>query len=167
MASKKTGARFELAFSPNMRLVATVRRFVNEFYSEVLGDPETTSRLTVASHELLENAVKYAADGSTSIHIDVRPVEGDASTVVTIDTRNRTDAKHVAALRAIIDELSNATDPMAFYQTLMKRSARRPDGSGLGLGRIHAEADMSLTCEIAGDAVTLRAQARIEPRKPS
>jgi len=167
MESKKKAAHFELAFAPNMRVVATVRRFVGEFYAEVLGDAETTSRLTIASHELIENAVKYAADGETEINIDVQSTEEEGSTFVTIDTRNRTDAKHIAALKSIIDELSQATDPMAFYQTLLRRSARREHGSGLGLGRIHAEADMSVSCEVAGDAVTLRAQARIDSRKPS
>src|SRR5215217_7663315 len=69
MDPKKTDARFELAFSPNMRLIAVVRRFVSEFYNQVLSDPETTSRLTLASHELLENAVKYSFDGNTCIQI--------------------------------------------------------------------------------------------------
>src|SRR5258706_15726760 len=104
MDPKKTDARFELAFSPNMRLIAVVRRFVSDFYSEVLSDAEITSRLTVASHELLENAVKYSFDGNTCIQIEVRKDDDGQGTVVTIDTRNRTDPKNLVALRTLIDE---------------------------------------------------------------
>ena len=52
----------------------------------------------------------------------------------------------------------------AFYQVLLHRTAKRKEGSGLGLGRIHAEAELDLSCQIDGDVVQLRAEGRF-PRE--
>jgi hypothetical protein len=43
---------------------------------------------------------------------------------------------------------------------MMRKAAERVDGSGLGLARVRAEADMVLSYEIQGDIVHLRASAR-------
>ena len=80
-------AYVELNFSPNVRLVGTVRRFVSEFYAQVIGDGEIISRLAVATHELLENAVRYSMDGNTTARVSVKNQPG--AFLVTIDTKNR------------------------------------------------------------------------------
>jgi hypothetical protein len=162
-AAGPTSATLDLSFSPSLRLIATVRRFVSEFYTEVLGNPDATSRLTIATHELLENAVKYSSDGHTSVHIAVIYAGGDTSTV-TIDTRNRAAPAHLVTLAGMFDELGRAPTPMDFYQALMRRSAKRTEGSGLGLGRIHAEADMDLSYRVDGEMVLLRAQSAVSTR---
>jgi hypothetical protein len=135
-------AYFELSFSPNRALIPTVRRFVSDFYTEVLKDAELTSRLVLAAHELLENAVTYSADGHTTMSIGVRR-QGSALEVA-IDTRNATSGENLAILETRFGELTAAVDPSAHYLELMRRSAKRPTGSGLGLGRVCAEADMWL-----------------------
>jgi hypothetical protein len=149
----------ELRFSPNVKLIATVRRFVGEFYEKVLGDADITSRLVVATHELLENAVRYSVDGQSGIRLAVHREVG--SVRVVIDTNNRTDATHRAELEALLKEMRESASRDSFYQTLMRRSAKRTTGSGLGLGRIHAESQMDLSCRLEdNDVVWLRAEAR-------
>jgi anti-sigma regulatory factor (Ser/Thr protein kinase) len=149
----------ELRFSPNVSLIATVRRFVGEFYTRVLGDAEITSRLVVATHELLENAVRYSIDGNSGIRIGVKR-EPDGVHVV-VDTNNRTDEPHRRELAALLEEMNASESRETFYQTLMRRSAKRTTGSGLGLGRIHAESEMNLTVRIEDDnMVRLRAEGR-------
>ena len=155
-------AYFELAFSPCLSLVSIVRRFVGEFYLEVLADPEMVSRLALATHELLENSARYAVDGQTSIRIGVRRDKDSA--VVSITTKNRSGDANIAALRAALDELNAASDPQAHYLTLMRRTAKRTDGSGLGLGRVRAESEMQVTYQIDGNVVLLRAETRIGKR---
>jgi anti-sigma regulatory factor (Ser/Thr protein kinase) len=151
-------AYFELSFSPNVSLVSTVRRFVSEFWIQILPSAMVTSQLAVATHELLDNAVLYSFDGNTTIRIDVTK-EPDAARV-TIGTRNRASPANITRVRAALDELASAPDAAAYYQKMMRRAAERVDGSGLGLARVRAESDMSISYEIQGDTVQLRAAAR-------
>lgn len=165
ITKEKYDAYFELGFSPNLGLLPTVRRFVSDFYERVLDDAELASRLSLAAHELLENAVTYSSDGHSEMSIGVRRRDGGLD--VAIDTRNRASAERATGLQAQLDELAAAPDVAAYYQVLMRRSAKRTEGSGLGLGRVSAEADMKLSCRIADDTVHLYARATYrEPAKP-
>jgi anti-sigma regulatory factor (Ser/Thr protein kinase) len=158
-------AHFELSFSPNVRLITSVRKFVGDFYERVLGDPDVTSRLVVATHELLENAVRYSVDGKSSIRIGV--VRDGDGVLVSIDTENRTNQTHTSELEALLAEMRASTDRASLYQTLLARSALREHGSGLGLGRIHAESEMDLTCDLQDGVVKMRASARFRSKTPA
>jgi anti-sigma regulatory factor (Ser/Thr protein kinase) len=153
-------AHVELSFSPNVSLVSTVRRFVSEFYVQLLLDGEATAQLALATHELLDNAVQYSADGNTSIRIGMR-VEGESVTVV-ICTQNRASPENIAAARRSLDGLTSAEDPVAHFQRLMRETAGRADGSGLGLARVRTESDMSIGYEVLGDMFQLRAMAKFK-----
>jgi hypothetical protein len=146
---------FHLVFRPNIKLVSTVRRFTGEFYRRVLVDQEMSSRLALATHELLENAVAYAIDGESAIRIEI---END---VLLVRTWNRTTYERIAGLRKLLDDLRAAPDPEAFYQQLLVKSAVRTDGSGLGLARVRAEAEMQISYEIEDDRVCILAKAQI------
>ena len=154
-------AFFELNFSPSVRLVSTVRRFVTSFYDQIVEDAELTSKVAMATHELLENAVRYSTDGHTRLQVGIRH-DGPRTYIVTIDTTNRTKKKHVDHLSALMEEMQGASNADDFYQVLMRRSLGRKNESGLGLGRIRAEAEMTVTHQIEGDQVHLRAQARFD-----
>lgn len=154
---ERDDAYVELSFSPTVKLVTTVRRFVENFYSEVLGDADVTARLTLATHELLENAVRYSIDGHTSIRIGVERKDGKVQ--VSIDTKNRAPSDHIQTLRVILDEIARSTDPEGHYQEMMRRSSLQAEGSGLGLGRIRAESGMQMSYRVEGDVVSLTARA--------
>ncbi len=154
-------AYFELSFSPNERLVSMVRRFVTNFYEQILEDGDLTSRVGVATHELLDNAVRYSTDGQSRVRVSIRRHAPNKLTV-SIQTWNRTNRDHIAKLAALMDEIRAVTDVDAYYQTLMQRSAKRTDGSGLGLGRIRAEAEMTVTHRIEGEEVQLVAEGLFE-----
>ncbi len=159
MTTVTDDASVELAFSPCIGLVSIVRRFVSEFYSDVLVDPDVTSRLAVATHELLENGARYSVDEQMIVRIGVK--REALSMLISITTQNRSTEAHIAALRSGIDELIAAADPHAHYLALMRRTAKRTDGSGLGLARVRAESEMSLSYQIRGNDVVLRAETRI------
>jgi hypothetical protein len=130
-----------MSFCPSLELVSVVRRFVGAFYERVLTDRELASRVALAAHELLENAVKYSVDGETSIRMDV----ADNGNIV-IRTRNRAHAEHARVLQARLDALKASRDPDAFYQSLFRSSVAIPDQrGGLGLGRVASEAEMDLS----------------------
>ena len=145
-------AYFELNFKPNVQLVSVVRRFVTEFYQRFLSDPDGTSRVALATHELLENAVKYSKDGETTIRIEV---EQTKPKIVRIVLRNRAEPANIAAIREVLDGVNKAEDSFAFYQTLIAAKAKKREGSGLGLARICAEGEMKVTYEVLEDDVTI------------
>ncbi|HEY4178948.1 MAG TPA: ATP-binding protein [Kofleriaceae bacterium] len=153
-------AYVELNFRPNVQLVSTVRRFVSEFYQKALGDPDGTARVALATHELLENAVKYSIDGDTTIRIEV--TSGDAPRSVSIVLRNRTDEVHLATIRELLDGIAKAPDAFTFYQKLIASKAKTKEGSGLGLARICAEGEMTIALRvIEGDIVELTATTTV------
>jgi anti-sigma regulatory factor (Ser/Thr protein kinase) len=146
---------FHLVFRPNIKLVSTVRRFTRDFYQRVLADQELASRLALATHEMLENAVTYANDDETAVRIDV---DDD---VLSIRTWNRAAPERITAIKAGIDQVMAAPDPEAYYQEQMLIAAKRTDGSGLGLARVRNEAEMSLSYEIDNDRVCICAVTKI------
>ncbi|HEY4181543.1 MAG TPA: ATP-binding protein [Kofleriaceae bacterium] len=159
MVTAPPNAYVELNFRPNVQLVSVVRRFVSEFYQRTLNDPDGTSRVALATHELLENAVKYSKDGETTIRIEV---DTNQPRLVTILLRNRATDPHITAIREIVDGMAAAKDSFAFYQDLLVQKAKRRDGSGLGLARICAEGEMKITYRvIEGDLVELLANTTV------
>ena len=149
-------AYFHLSFAPNIKLVTTVRRFTGEFYRRILPDHEVASRLALATHELLENAVAYAADGETGVRIEL-----DAANL-TVRTWNRVSSPHLKDLTSAIDELNRASDPDVYYQQMPAKGAVRTEGSGLGLARVRAEAQMAVSYEIEADRVCVIAHTQIQ-----
>ena len=147
-------AYFELNFRPNVALVSVVRRFVTEFYQRFLSDPDGTSRVALATHELLENAVKYSKDGETTIRIEV---EQTLPKTVRILLRNRAEARHVASIRELLDGIAQADDSFAFYQKLIASKVKQKESSGLGLARISAEGEMKVAYAVSDDEITISA----------
>jgi len=146
---------FHVSFRPNGKLVSTVRKFTEEFYRRMLEDDDTSERVALATHELLENAIAYASDEETSVRVEL-----DADQLV-VKTWNRTSPERLVAVAKLIDRMNGASDPLAYYQTLMTATAYRTDGSGLGLARIRAEADMAVSYEITADRVCIEARTTV------
>lgn len=149
----------ELSFKPNAALVSIVRRFVSDFYNKIVGNSEATSRLALATHELLENAVKYATDGETRLRIEIDTARTPKQ--VGLEMRNRAAPIHIAAIERILGGIASASDPSKFYFDLIVETEAQ-EGSGLGLARICAEADMRLACAVVdGDVVVMSGTADI------
>jgi two-component sensor histidine kinase len=156
MTGTPTGS-FALVFSPSVDLISVVRRFVGDFYRNTLG-PEIGEQLALATHELLENSVKYGDKSETKLCIDVWRQRAERHVV--IRTQNQALAEHVEVVRALVERL-RAGSPFDFYQVLMRESLASPNRSGLGLARIAAEADMALSCHVEGAALTIQAECRL------
>ena len=148
---------FELRFQPNLEQVSIVRQFVGAFYLRVLRDADLVSRVALATHELLENAVKYASGGESQLRMEVRMFDGHPR--VEVITRNQALPDHARVLLQRIDEMTSSGDPFHFYQNLMRRSARTMTAGGLGLGRIAAEGEMVLSGCYEDHVVEVRACA--------
>jgi hypothetical protein len=159
-------ALFELRFAPSVALVSIVRRFVSEFYDELLGDPDASGKLAMATHEMLENAVHYSSDRKSELVVLLH--RKNREFVVTIQTKNRATGERLVKVRHALDEVVNAEDPGVLYNQLVRRAAKRTDGgSGLGLGRIRAEGDLALSYSIDGDQLVVTAEGRFQSRSNS
>ena len=159
-------AIFELRFEPTVALVSTVRRFVTDFYGEQFEGDEVSHKLAMATHEMLENTVHYSLDGRSELTIALR--RSSEQFAVTIQTKNRATAERLDKVRSHLDEVVCADDPEALYIELVRRAAKRRDGgSGLGLGRIRAEADLALSYAIEGDTIIVTAQGSFQQRLAS
>ena len=151
----------EISFEKRPELVSIVRRFVTDFYDRTLGDPDAISRLALATHELLENAVKYSRDGRAKVRIEVSGLGDRCDRArVRIRTRNRATAEDAEHIRRTIDEMMSM-DPDVYYLSLMRRNVSLA-GSGLGLARIHAEAEMAMSVRCAKNGIiTVSAETEV------
>jgi anti-sigma regulatory factor (Ser/Thr protein kinase) len=139
----------ELTVRPTWSILPAVRTFVEQSLGPVLRDPDLAYRLSMATHELLENAVKYSSKPSAILRVSAGKGPGDTAITVT----NETTEEHLAGLRQQFAEMSGAADPIGYYCELMRRYSRQHNVSRLGLARIQAEGEMllSLTAEAGVD----------------
>lgn len=148
---------FELVFRPSVDLISVVRRFVGDFYQKTLGS-DGGEQLALATHELLENSVKYGQSGETQLCIEVYREQKER--YIAIRTRNDANDENVAVVRGLVERLKSGS-PFDFYQVLMRESLASPNRSGLGLARIAAEADMSISYVVEGSKLTIQAECRL------
>jgi hypothetical protein len=149
---------FELVFRPSVQLISLVRRFVEDFYQNVLADDAAASRLALATHELLENAAKYSTDGSASLYVEVDTTGG----AVLVRTTNRATTEQIDRLRAAFAEIEAARDVDSLYAETIRRTALLERGSGgIGLARILAEGDMAMELCVEEDRVAIGARGVI------
>lgn len=144
---------FGLQLQPQPRMVSIVRRFVEESFEKLVGNPDAVYRVSLAVHELLENAAKYAVGERTGLAVRFEIKGASASITVT----NEATPEHIARLRTCVAEIQAAVDPFIHYQDLMRESVGVERESGLGLARIRAEGELNLSLEVEGSMVTITA----------
>lgn len=155
-----TPTAFELCFRPSASLIHVVRKFVSDFYEQLLQDSDAVSRVALSTYELLENGVKYSLDGATALSITVD--RHAPRSVVVIRLQNRAAGEHIQALREVFDEMAKYPDAFTYYQVAMERSAKKKVGSGLGIARVRAEGEMHMSYSVEDDRVCIVAQTWLE-----
>jgi two-component sensor histidine kinase len=157
-------ADLELRLETDKTDVSLVRRFVSGHYECVLDDDDVAYRLGMAAHELIENAAKYASDQRAQFRIE-RTAEGEDEQSVALSIKNTTNPVHAERLANQLQEMEACADPAEYYRTLMRKAAKqRGRAGGLGLARIRAEGQMTVTCAREGDDVCVRAELHLGKR---
>lgn len=153
----------DLACAPDLDQVSAIREFIESYYQIVLRDADLISRIAIAAHELLENAAKYSSQGGSRLRIEIKG--GAAPGKVCVSVANAADPARLEELKGTISALGKTDDAAELYQAYIERAARRDDGSGLGLARIRAEAEMSLVLELDGNQVCVKAETQLQPEE--
>lgn len=149
---------FELHFRPSIELISVIRRFVAEFYREILREPDAANRLALTTHELLENAAKYSTDGAAALYVEVDRGQQN----VLVRTTNRATAEQIEKLRHWFGEIAAAPSADALYASVIRTTAKKTSGSGgIGLARIWAESQMTLDLLVEGDSVAIQARGPV------
>ena len=160
--TESTTLTFGMQIQPRSRMVSIVRRFVETVFEKIVGDSDAVFRVSLAVHELLENAAKYAVGDKTDLTIHFE--SNGAGT--NIKLTNQTTPERLARLRAFVSEIQSSDDPLALYQSMMRRTLGLQEESGLGLVRIRAEGELDLSLEIEGTLVTVVASC-LPTRRPA
>jgi anti-sigma regulatory factor (Ser/Thr protein kinase) len=148
---------FELMGRLTPHDVPDVRRLVENVHRRIVDNGDDVSRLALVTHELLENAVKYSADGTASLRIELF----DGRDVV-ITTRNRARRDDVKELLSIAADIQAISEPQAVYLELMKRAPNAR--GGLGLGRVVVDGAMKIVIDVDGDVLEVRARMMLTER---
>src|SRR4051812_27611276 len=117
----------EIYLKPSVRFVSLARRFVYDVYTDILKDTDLAWRLGMATHELLENAVKYATDGAMTLRISTENVNGVETLVLTVS--NAASPANARILADSFAEMAKFDKPAEYYEMLVKRASEREEGS--------------------------------------
>src|ERR1700738_2698386 len=113
----------DLQLAPHWELMDPTRESLLSFLALTLHDDDAAARLSMAAHELMENAVKYSPDDEIFIRLDVHQ-DGPFGIAV----ENRALADHIPVVVAAIKEIKEATDLSAYYRIKIEESCTRTDG---------------------------------------
>jgi hypothetical protein len=142
---------------PPKRFASSVRELVSDSYQGLL-DTDEALRIAMAAHEMVENLVKYSSDGKSSFEVEI--CDSDGRRYVRLRSRNSAAPEDLQGATRLIERIQSAADPVAIYDQLIAESPGRA-GSGLGLARIRAEAEMDIACSAEGSQFTVVAERRV------
>ncbi len=147
-----TSLELEVGPAADMSLATRIREFLANTYGPLIRDTRIEFIITLAAHELVENIIKYGAQGPKrlTVQLDNRHRE------IRIITANEATPAQIIRLRNKMDRICRTTTPEALYDEFIAESAES-DESGLGLIRIRAEGDMDLSYDVAGSTVKIQA----------
>jgi len=141
---------FDLRLLPRWEIVGELRRLVNRALERLSVDADAAYAASLAAHELVENALKY---GQGDVRLTVLVDRGERR-VRGVTVENRATRGDVVRLKRALKELQAAPDLMAAYVDRMSQGGF----GGLGLARVAAEAEMTLSCTARANRVAVRAR---------
>jgi hypothetical protein len=141
-------------------MVTPLCHSLSESCRHLLADDDAAARLRLTAHELLENIVKYSAQGACEFRFQLFRGPGGTLRAV-VETSNVPDAVRRPDAEQRLAALTAASDPLEHYDSIIADSARRPAGSGLGLARIHAETEYRLSHRFEANALVIAASGDV------
>ena len=153
---KRPSARLRVQ-SSDIRVISSIRRLTTELCRHYIGDGEVASRVGVATHELFENAVKYAGEGGTAgLDVSLTPGEADTQMRVDVRTSNPATDEDITRVERLVDLLGRE-NLRSSYRSMLQAAVSAPTKFGLGLPRVVAEVEMRISCEAGADDIEIGA----------
>lgn len=146
--------------APPQGMVTPLCQSISELCRPLLADDDAAARLRLTAHELLENVVKYSAEGGCQFRFQLFRAKSGALHAL-VETSNVPSAAHRPDAEQRLAALTAAQDPLEHYDSIIADSARQPAGSGLGLARIHAETEYRLSHHFEADALVIAASGEV------
>src|SRR5688572_15085375 len=137
-------------------MAGKIANWLIDFCQMAIEDLETTSRLHMAAHELVENVLKYGSTPEVGLEFELE--RGEQHSIVRLRTRNTAEPQQLEEVIRRVRELRTAPDPVAYYDRLIRSTAPLTGMSGLGLARIRAEAGLDVDCSVEGQEVSIVVQ---------
>jgi hypothetical protein len=161
IAAARTAVSFSLERSHN--LAGKIANWLIDFCQMTIEDLETTSRLHMAAHELVENVLKYGSTPEIALEFELE--RGAEVSIVRLRTRNTAEPEQLREVARRVSELRAAVDPVAYYDRLIRSTAPMVGMSGLGLARIVAEAGLDVDCTVEGKEVSIVVQTTMRSER--
>jgi len=144
-------------------MAGKIANWLMDFCQMTVNDRETTSRLHMAAHELVENVLKYGSLPEVGLEFELE--RRDHQDIVRLKTRNTAAPEQLEEVTRRVTELRAAADPIAYYDRLIRATAPVLGMSGLGLARIRAEAGLDVDCSVDGREVSIVVQATMRSNR--
>lgn len=137
-------SRLTLTLLPDWRHVRPLRDYVGGVVLSFSKPRDFADRCAMCASELLENAVKYAIDGTEIRMIVDLDLEQRR---VRICVENRAQEARIAELLNVLEQV-NAGSPFDTYIQMLSQAASREGAvSQVGLGRVRAEGNAWIQCD--------------------
>lgn len=135
-----------LSFGSDWKRISIIRSFITEMLSLEVRDLNDAKSISMATSELMENALKYSTIKGAVIAIKKDIDNG----LVTLAMSNITTEGQLEAFKEIFEILHSDT-PKEVYKQMMIRSFNQSERCQLGLARIQYECRSKLSYHVDND----------------
>lgn len=149
----------KLEFAPSCGCLGTIVALVTDFCRNVIDDPDVIFAFRMAAFELTENVVKYCSGDRATLEISVDNAPDGADLVLTTKNEAALDRLEDVDMRLTATEA--ADDPVAHFDKLVRDTLNSPNESRLGIGRLRAEADLTISHTVHQNLITICVRRRI------
>lgn len=149
----------KVEFAPSSGCLGSLVAVVTDFCRNVIDDPDVVFAFRMAAFELTENIVKYCSGDRATIEISVDNTSYGAELVLTAENQADTERLRDADERLLAGE--GAEDPVAHFDKLVRDTLNSPNESRLGLGRLRAEADLTVSHQVKQDTISIQVRRRV------
>jgi hypothetical protein len=149
----------KVEFTPGCGCEGNLVALIVDFCRKVVDNSEVIFAVQMAAFELTENIVKYSSGDLASLAISVDATAEGADLVLTTSNEATRDRLKDADERLTAIELAH--DPVAHFDGLVRDTLDSPHESRLGIGRLRAEAALTLSHSLKENWITVTVRHRI------